>query len=239
MTLNINFFFTSPVEVVRVTPKNLEEVAEWCGGKVAKVESRKVKGRIDSYVWVPTPDGAKISWAFPGMFITKRLAVTENNELKETFSVFRKDYFNKNYFEDPTVALEDTWGRFQKERNEAARRARTVTIELPEGADVEAAKAEINRLVAPQPVDVVQVTVPLVDLDNVDKVLDAIDDNLTKMEKAMDDFEAANPPSMVDQRDELIAEAVEAEVRNEMLTNDPRLAEPGDTGTPADNDPAR
>lgn len=111
MTLQTNFYFLSPVEVVKVTPKNLQEVAEWCGGKVAQTASRRVEGRMDSYVWVPTPKGSTTSWAFPGMFITKRVVVTEKDDLKVTFAVFRKDYFNKNYFETPEAAVAGTWDR--------------------------------------------------------------------------------------------------------------------------------
>lgn len=182
MTLNINFFFTSPLQVVRVTEKNLDEVAQWCGGKVAKVESRKQKGRVDSYVWVPTPEGSKISWAFPGMYVSRRLAINEMNELKPTYSVFRKDYFRKNYFEDPTLALEATWGRDEKERREADRKARTVTIELPEGVDVAAAKAKI------------------------------IEDYVAPEEFIADqDMVAIENETMVDQRNEARAELVEAE----------------------------
>lgn len=115
MTLQTNFYFLSPVEVVRVTPKNLEEVAEWCGGKVAETESRRVEGRMDKYVWVPTPKGSAISWAFPGMYITKRVVITETNELKVTYSVFRKAYFKANYFATPNEAVENTWDRQERE----------------------------------------------------------------------------------------------------------------------------
>lgn len=118
MDLNTNFFFMSPVEVVRVTPKNLTEVAEWCGGKVARTASKHVKNRVDSYVDVPTPKGAPISWAFPGMYITKRLAITEKDEIKASFSVFRKDYFSKNYFKTSSEASVATWERQLKEETE-------------------------------------------------------------------------------------------------------------------------
>lgn len=120
MALNNKFFFLSPVEVVKVTPKNMQEVAEWCGGTIAKTESRHVKGRVDSYVQVPTPKGAAISWAFTGMYVTKRLAVTEKNELKATYSVFRKDYFSKNYFSDVKDAVDQTWERHEQEKRGAA-----------------------------------------------------------------------------------------------------------------------
>ena len=106
-----SFYFLSPVEVVKVTKENLEEVAEWCGGKVATTESRRVPGRMDSYVWVPTPKGTKISWAFPGMFITKRLVRTVKDEIRVTYSVFRRDYFEKNYFDSPLEAVDNTWGK--------------------------------------------------------------------------------------------------------------------------------
>lgn len=103
------FYFTTPLEVVEVTRQNLQEVADWCGGKVAQAESRRVPGRMDSYVWVPTPKNTGISWAFPGMFITRRLVVTVKGEIKETWAVFRRDYFEKNYFETPDAAIDATW----------------------------------------------------------------------------------------------------------------------------------
>lgn len=112
------FFFLSPVEVVKVTSQNLEEVAEWCGGKIATAESRRTPGKMDPYVWVPTPKGSNISWAFPGMFITKRIVVTMKNELRTTYSVFRKDYFDKNYFDAPLQAVDQTWERYYKEQKE-------------------------------------------------------------------------------------------------------------------------
>lgn len=113
--MQTQFYFLSPVEVVKVTSNNLEEVAKWCGGKVAETESRRVKGRMDKYVWVPTPKGNNISWAFPGMFITKRLVVTLKDEFKTTFSVFKREYFGKNYFESPEVAVDQTWEAQQRE----------------------------------------------------------------------------------------------------------------------------
>lgn len=117
------FYFLSPVEVVKVTLQNLQEVAEWCGGKVASTESRRVPGRMDSYVWVPTPKGTAISWAFPGMFVTKRLVRTVKDELRVTYAVFRKDYFEKNYFDSPLAAVEQTWEKGNKKKEKA----------LPEG----------------------------------------------------------------------------------------------------------
>lgn len=109
--MNKQFFFLSPVEVVKVTPQNLDEVAEWCGGVVQETESRRVKGRMDKYVLVPTPRNAAISWAFPGMFVTKRLVTNQKNELKVTWAVYRRDYFEPNYFTTPEAATKATWDR--------------------------------------------------------------------------------------------------------------------------------
>jgi hypothetical protein len=105
------FYYLSPVEVVKVSTTNLEEVAEWCKGQLAQTKSRKVEGRVDRYVWVPTPKGSKISWAFPGMFVTKRVVLTAKGELRETWAVFRRDYFEKNYFTTQELATENTWNR--------------------------------------------------------------------------------------------------------------------------------
>ncbi len=145
-SLNNKFYFLSPVEVVKVTPKNLQEVAEWCGGKIAKVESRRIKGRVDSYVWVPTPKGSVLSWAFPGMYITKRLAVTEKNELKATYSVFRKDYFTKNYFSEISDAVDQTWERQAADRIKADKAARTITVVVPETLDPAVVAEEVGKL---------------------------------------------------------------------------------------------
>lgn len=114
--LQKDFYFLSPVEAVKVTSQNLEEVAEWCGGKVASTESRRVPGRQDSYVWVPTPKGTSISWAFPGMLITKRLVRTVKDDMRITYAVFRKDYFEKNYFESPSDAVKQTWEQGNKKK---------------------------------------------------------------------------------------------------------------------------
>ena len=108
-------YFLSPVEVVRVTSHNLAEVAEWCGGTIEKTESRRYPGRMDSYVCVPTPKGQNISWAFPSMFITKRMVITVKDELKVTYSVFRKSYFDVNYFSSFEDAMRKTWDRWEKE----------------------------------------------------------------------------------------------------------------------------
>ena len=113
--VKVDFYFLSPVQVVKVEADNLEAVARWCGGEVQETESRRVKGRKDPYVWVPTPEGSKISWAFPGMYITKRLVITIKGELRETFAVFRRDYFDKNYFGTQKLAVDKTWERQEKE----------------------------------------------------------------------------------------------------------------------------
>lgn len=112
--MKTQFYFSAPVEVVKVTNENLAEVAEWCDGKVAATESRRVAGRMDSYVWVPTPKGNSLSWAFPGMYITKRLAVSVKDEIKATYQVFRRDYFSRNFFDSPLEAVENTWEKGKK-----------------------------------------------------------------------------------------------------------------------------
>lgn len=109
------FHFLSPIEVVKVTSHNLQEVAEWCGGKVAETPSTHRPGTMDKYVWVPTPKGTTISWAFPGMFVTKRLVRSVKDDLRVTFAVFRRDYFEKNYFASPDEAVTHTWERHFKE----------------------------------------------------------------------------------------------------------------------------
>lgn len=120
------FYFLSPIEVVKVTSANLAEVAEWCGGVVGQVESRRVPGRMDSYVSVPTPNGNKLSWAFPGMYVTKRLVVTVKNELKATWAVFQQDYFSRNYFDTPSEASDKTWEREVTEKSKPARKPEVV-----------------------------------------------------------------------------------------------------------------
>lgn len=116
--METQFHFLSPVEVVKVTSQNLEEVAAWCGGSVAETASRRVEGRMDKYVWVPTPNESNISWAFPGMFVTRRIVITVKGEFKETWAVFRKDYFEKNYFDSPTSAVDETWEKFYKQQGQ-------------------------------------------------------------------------------------------------------------------------
>lgn len=109
-----NFYFPAPVEVVKVTQNNLQEVAEWCGGKVLQTESRRNPGTQDSYVWVPVPKNVRISWAFPGMYITKRVVITVKNEVKTSFAIFKKDYFTGNFFDTPKEATDKTWERYFK-----------------------------------------------------------------------------------------------------------------------------
>jgi hypothetical protein len=128
------FYFLAPVKAVKVTSQNLQEVAEWCGGSVAQTESRRVPGRMDSYVWVPTPKDTKLSWAFPGMTITKRLVVTVKGEIRATYAIFRRDYFEKNYWESPQEAVEKTWEREAQERMDASMRGpKQVTVNVSVG----------------------------------------------------------------------------------------------------------
>jgi hypothetical protein len=125
MTLNLQHYFTSPVEAVKVTADNMEEVAAWCGGRVA-TEHNKNTGKDDPYVWVPTPDGSRISWAFKNMWITRRCVISMKGEIKFTYSVFRVDYFRKNYFESPNIAVEETWEKAERQRqNKKGRKKQT------------------------------------------------------------------------------------------------------------------
>jgi primosomal protein N' len=139
--MKTQFYFPAPVEVVKVTNENLADVAAWCGGKVAATESRRVAGRMDSYVWVPTPKGTAISWAFPGMFITKRLAITVKDEMKATYSVFRRDYFSRNFFDTPTEATDKTWEKYEKEK---AKESNTPKPAAPKPRATYKSKAEIE-----------------------------------------------------------------------------------------------
>ncbi len=157
--MNKQFYFLSPVEVVKVTSQNLEEVAEWCGGSVQETESRRVPGRMDKYVLVPTPKDTNISWAFPGMFITKRLVVTVKDELRATYAVFRRDYFEKNYFDTPKDAADKTWEREVAERDNAkkahpSRKAEPVTNNVGEAlVEAQAKVRELEKAAEEAPVD--------------------------------------------------------------------------------------
>lgn len=126
--MQTDFYFPAPVQVVKVTSQNLEEVAEWCGGSIQETPSRRDKTKMDKYVLVPTPADNKMAWAFPGMFITKRLVVTVKNELKETYAVFRRDYFEKNYFETPQSATDRTWERQYAEKQKKSKKKPKVTV---------------------------------------------------------------------------------------------------------------
>lgn len=115
--LQPQFFFLSPVSVLKVTKENINEVAEWCGGTVAETDSRRRPGTMDSYILVPTPENSAISWAFPGMYITQRLVITGKGEMKKSWAVFKRDYFEKNYFDNPSDAVEKTWEAEHEKRN--------------------------------------------------------------------------------------------------------------------------
>lgn len=97
-------YFAIPVEAVRVTKDNMKEVAEWCGGRIFERESKKVPGQIDEYVWVPTPRKATISWAYPGMYVTKQTRISSEDKVTVTWAVFQGAYFMRNYFLDASRA---------------------------------------------------------------------------------------------------------------------------------------
>ena len=206
MSLQKQFYFTTPVEVVKVTSHNLTEVAEWCGGEVATTESRKVAGRMDSYVWVPTPTGTKISWAFPGMFITKRLVRTITDELRVTYAVYRKDYFHKNYFESPNIAVDETWERQAKEAAKAEKTApkphapknklKGTSMEQYAKDDVDFRDAKSGEFVTEEyavenPDTTVKETTPVEDiqLPEVDPIQEQVEQTLEVEEKLLKDVE--------------------------------------------------
>lgn len=149
MSLNAQFYFLSPVEVVKVTVQNLQEVAEWCGGVVAQTESRRKPGTMDKYVWVPTPEGAKVSSAFPGMYVTRRLVATNKGELKVTWAVFRLDYFEANYFGAPGEAVDKTWGKKNPEIIKDKRKQPADLIPVIEEKPKEEGATIINVFVTP------------------------------------------------------------------------------------------
>lgn len=135
--ISIQHYHQPTLEVVRVSSQNIEQAAEWCGGSINEVPSRRVPGRMDRYVRVPTPKGNKTSWAFPGMYITKRIVVTDKDQLKVTFAVFRRDYFEKNTFLTADEALYNTWGRAEREgvSLELVESARDVALAMQDALD--------------------------------------------------------------------------------------------------------
>lgn len=159
MIMQKQYYFLSPVEVVKVTEADFEEIAEWCGGKVITMESTRTPGKMDTYVWVPTPTEKSLSSAYPGMYITKRAVLDKNNQLKFSFAVFRRDYFDKNYFDTPKAAVDKTWERHAKEEarkpkpptpEQRLAEAIKVVQEIIPGAEIidpTALQEEINRAV--------------------------------------------------------------------------------------------
>jgi hypothetical protein len=99
-----SLYFGPPVEAVQVTTSNMEEVAEWCGGRIASWEKKAQPGREFKYIWVPVPRGTKVYWAYPGMWVVKRKATNSMGVVKTTLAVFHREYFEKNFFENPVLA---------------------------------------------------------------------------------------------------------------------------------------
>jgi len=184
-----SFYFLSPVKVIKVTSQNLQEAAEWCGGKVAQTESRRVPGRMDSYVWVPTPKDTKLSWAFPGMFITQRLVITVKGETRATYAVFRRDYFDKNYFESPQDAVTQTWERAAAERNKSQQRPEVVvnvSVGDAMGEALDKVREQIEEIAKAHGLPVPQVNVEE-DSENEQSLEGAADDSENKPEVALED----------------------------------------------------
>lgn len=182
------FFFLSPVEVVKVTTQNLEEVAEWCGGSVQETESRRHPGRMDKYVLVPTPENTKISWAFPGMFITKRLVLNVKDELRATFAVFRRDYFEKNYFDSPKAAVDRTWEREYAEKNKPAKKPTEVVVTVNVGQALLEAQKQLSVLRD----EAIQAGVPAEEIDLIlaDKNVEASEQIEEKVQDVLDETNA-------------------------------------------------
>lgn len=215
--LNIQFYFLSPIQVVKVTPGNLKEVAEWCGGKVERKESNRVKGRVDSYVAVPTPRNATIAMAFAGMYVTKRLAVGEDNTIKETYSVFRRDYFSKNYFDTPSAASDATWERQVTEAASAAAMQQAIetghiTINISGASNPEEVKARIEEALAKG-----QVVEQHIEIPNRDLSPETDEEFLAR---TFDDEPELSP---VEQRELITSEAVEAEAAGDNTLDPHRI----------------
>lgn len=102
--METSLYFGPPVEAVQVSAANMDEVAQWCGGKIATWEKKAQPGRIFTYIWVPVPKGTKVYWAYPGMWIVKRKATNSMGAMKTTWAVFHKEYFEKNFFANPAFA---------------------------------------------------------------------------------------------------------------------------------------
>lgn len=98
------FFFVAPISAMLVTDDNMEAVAKWCGGSV----ERPAKAKKDCVV-VKTPKSASLSWAFPGMYVTRRIVVSTEGVVHETWGVFRASYFARNYFETPIESIDAIW----------------------------------------------------------------------------------------------------------------------------------
>lgn len=116
--LKKQYFFMSPVQVVKVTTHNIEQAAEWCGGEIKTTESRRNPGRTDKYIDVPVPKGSALVMAFPGMYITKRCVITLEDTIKVTYAVFRKNFFEKNYFLKPLDSVDASWTRLENEQTQ-------------------------------------------------------------------------------------------------------------------------
>jgi len=143
--LKIEFGHLAPVQVVKVTQNNFEAVAKWCGGTVHETPSRRRKNEMDKYVLVPTPKSNDVSWAFPGMFVTKRLVITMKGELKATWAVFRRDYYEKNYFDSVKSAVDATW---EREHDERLKPKEEVVVTVHVGEAMEDALEKIKQIAA-------------------------------------------------------------------------------------------
>lgn len=102
-------YFRRPIkaEAMRVTEKNMEEVARWCGGEVISAASAMglfvlfvgSKG-FNKCVWAPTKDRG-VS-AGPGQWLVRE-------ETDGVYFVMDHDQFTKYYQNEPRAMAEDFW----------------------------------------------------------------------------------------------------------------------------------
>lgn len=109
------------------------------------------------------------------MFITKRLVITVKGELRATLAVFRRDYFEKNYFESPKDAVDLTWEREAAERNKPAKNPPVVVnVHVADAMSdaIDKVKADVERLAKAAGLDLeLDVDEVLVDFDKATKHL--------------------------------------------------------------------
>jgi len=79
------------------------------------------------------------------MFVTKRLVITMKGELKATWAVFRRDYYEKNYFDSVKSAVDATW---EREHDERLKPKEEVVVTVHVGEAMEDALEKIKQIAA-------------------------------------------------------------------------------------------